>query len=738
MRGSRLGLATLLVFDLVLFAPLILRGRVLTSHEFVRAHHPWRQTEQGIRESENPLLADPAASGQTTLVRYRDFPRGFFWNPWISSGTIGPFHIAQGFLSPFVAIPALLLPEAWIETGVLFLKFNFAFLAAYFFLRSRKFSDLAAAVGAATWAFSTGQTVWGLWMQTSVSVTYPLLLLAVDRAFEDDRPARALLFASATALLCLAGGFPHWILYGAFAAGLYFAFRAASDPGQAARAIGRLALAAAISLAILTPSILASSRFVDASGYRDARKGMGTAHPLPLRHLRLYLLPEYQGTPRRADYRGIGWIPGDNYVETAVGVGVVAAALAAAGIFWQLRRRLVAWAVTLGAIVALPLYGGGALLEAVGSLPLLDITLFARAKILIVLALAVLAACGAEALERLAGSAALRRTALQAAPFVIAVPLAFLVLDFHSIARPRDAVFVETPGLARLRERAGSSPARFAAAGWTLLPNVSEVFRLEDARGHLLHEAAYRRLLSGADANAYGRYGTYLLFHPRSFDPASPVLDLLNVTTLAAPPGSRLPTGVEVERRDAAVMEALDARTVHPDPDPARFPKIYDGPDLALFARPGAFPRFRLVSRALPGGVEEARSADRATLASGVFVPPDVATRLSAAEASRGSGGEVRVTRLEPERFEIETVTPLPSLLVSSQKSFPPYWRLDLDGARVSGFTANGLFLGLELPAGRHRVQGRFLIPRRELVISFLGLITLGAVMVRALGRFPA
>lgn len=712
-----------------------MRGRVLTSHDFVRAHHPWRQTEQGLRQVENPLLADPAASGQTTLVRYRDFPRGFFWNPWISSGTIGPFHLAQGFLSPFVAIPALLLPEAWIETGILFLKFNFAFLAAYAFLRNRRFSDLASAAGAATWAFSTAQTVWGLWMQTSVSVTYPLLLLAVDRAFDGKRPARALGFAAASALLCLAGGFPHWILYGAFAAGLYFLFRAARERPAALSALGRLALGAAIALAILTPSILGSSRFVEASGYRDVRRGMGTAFHLPLRHLRLYLLPEYQGTPRRADYRGIGWIPGDNYVETAVGIGVVAAALAAVGIFWRPRRALVAWAVILAAAIAIPLYAGGSALRAAGSLPFLNITLFARSKILIVLALAVLAACGAEALERIASNVALRRTALETAPFLIAVPLAFLVLDFHSIARPRDAVFLETPGIARLRERERQAPGRFAAPGWTLVPNVSEVFRLEDARGHLLHEAAYRRLLSAADPNAYGRYGTYLLLHPRSFDPASPVLDLLNVATLAAPPGSRFPSGSEVERRDAAVMEALDPRSAAPEPDAARFPRIYDGPDLALFARPSAFGRFRLVSRALPGGVEEARAADRATLATAVFTEPEVARRLSAAEASRGSGGEVRVTRLEPERFEVETTTPLPSLLVSSQKSFPPYWRLYLDGVRVPGFTANGLFLGLELPAGRHRVEGRFLIPRLELVISFLGLITLGTVMVRALGR---
>ncbi len=730
---KRFGFATLLVFDLVLFAPLLLRGRVLTSHEFVRAHHPWRETGQGLREAENPLLADPGAAGETTLVRYRRFPRGFFWNPWVSSGAIGPFHLAQGFLSPFVAIPSLVLPEAWIETGILFLKFNFAFLAAYFFLRGRGFSDLAAAAGAATWAFSTAQTVWGLWMQTSVSVTYPLLLLAVDRAFEDSRTARTILFVSASFLLCLAGGFPHWILYGVLAAGLYFLFRAARERVEARSAFLRLAAAGVIAVAILSPSILASSRFVHASGFREARHGMGSAYPLPLRHLRLYFLPEYQGTPRRADYRGVGWIPGDNYVETAAGVGLVAGLFAAVGIFSKRRRALVAWAATLAALVAIPLYGGGWALRAAGSLPFLSITLFARSKILIVLALGVLVACGVEALERLADASALRRTALALSPFAIAVPLAFLVLDFHSVSRPADAVFRETPGIAKLRERLSAGPGRFAAAGWTLPPNVAEVFSVEDARGHLLHESMYRRLLAAADPNSYGRFGTYVLFSPLSLDPASPVLDLLNVTTLAAPPGARLPVGEEVERRDAAAMEPVDPRTVRRDPDPAQFPRIYAGPDLTLFARPSAFPRFRLVSRALPGGLEEVRRADRPTLATAVFAPPDVARRLAPGESGRGSGGSIRIVEVAPERFEISTVTPLPSLLVTSQKSFYPYWRLFLDGSPAPGFAANGMFLGLELPAGRHRVEGRFVVPPLELLISGIGLAALGVITGKAL-----
>ncbi|HEV8610463.1 MAG TPA: hypothetical protein VGS98_10420 [Thermoanaerobaculia bacterium] len=671
-------------------------------------------------------------------MRYRDFPRGFFWNPWISSGAIGPFHLAQGFLSPFVALPSLLLPEAWIETGILFLKFNFAYLAAYFFLRGRKFSDLASAAGAATWAFSTGQTVWGLWMQTSVSVTYPLLLAAVDRAFEDERRPRALFFAAAALLVCLAGGFPHWILYGGFAAGLYFLFRAVADRANGRRAVTTLASAAAIGVAILTPSILASSRFVQASGFREARRGMGTDFPLPLRHIRLYPFPEYQGTPRRADYRGVGWIPGDNYVETAVGIGVAASLLAAVGLFSKRRRTLVAWAVTLAAVVAIPLYAGGWVLRAVGSLPFLDITLFARSKILIVLALGVLAACGMDTLERLAQESFVRQRALEVAPFLIATPLAFLALDFHSIARPADAVFRETPGIARLEELARRDPGRFAAAGWTLVPNVSEVFGLEDVRGHLLHEIAYRRLLSAADPNSYGRYGSYVLLHPRSFDPASPVLDLLNVRTLAAPPGATSPSGRDVEARDAATMGRIDPRTVRPPPDPSRFPRIYDGPDLTLFARPSAFPRFWLVSRALTGGLEDVRNADRQTLATVVFTAPDVSQRLSPGEPSRGSGGMVRVVRLDPERFELETETPLPALLVSSQKRFPPYWRLSLDGARADGFEANGLFLGLELPAGRHRVEGRFAIPGVELLISVVGLIALAVVMMRAISHQPS
>ena len=126
---------------------------------------------------------------------------------------------------------------------------------------------------------------------------------------------------------------------------------------------------------------------------------------------------------------------------------------------------------------------------------------------------------------------------------------------------------------------------------------------------------------------------------------------------------------------------------------------------------------------------------DRATLAAGVFVPPDLARRLAPAESARGSGGTVRVVAHEPERFAVETETPLPSLFVSSHKRFAPYWRFFLDGRRAEGFAENGLFFGVELPPGRHRVEGRFAIPRWELVLSGIGLIAFAVVMGKAFGR---
>jgi hypothetical protein len=571
-------------------------------------------------------------------------------------------------------------------------------------------------------------------MQSSVAVTYPLLLMAVDRAFEADSAPRAIRFAAIAVLLCLAGGFPHWILFGAAAASLYFFFRLAAARGtRGLRAAARLAAGVAIAAAVLLPAILATARFLRASDYASLRRGMGGGYALPLRHLRLYALPDYYGTPRRDDYRGVGWIPGDNYVEVSSGVGVAACGLAFLGVAAVRRRREAAYAAALGLAVAAPLYLGGALLERVGSLPLLDIGLFARAKILVVFAAAILAACGVESLERVAVPATLQRAAIQALPFLVAVPLGFLALDFYPVCRPEEAVFADTPGIRALRER-GTGGGRFAAAGWTLIPNVSEAIGLDDVRGHFMTDAPYRRLLEAAGPGPFGRFGTYLVLDPATLDTDAPVLDLLGVRTLAAPPGARSPVGDDVESRDAAPFAPEEGAGAD---GPGRrraetsLRLVYDGPDMTLFERAGAFSRFWLVGGATPGGVAETAAATRETLAATVFLPSDDAARL-AHPGSPGGLGEARVVALAPERFAVETTTAAPAILVSTQKRFAPYWRVFVDGAAAEALAADGPFLAAAVPPGRHLVEGRFVVPRLEIAVSGAGVLTLLAVLAAA------
>jgi len=115
------------------------------------------------------------------------------------------------------------------------------------------------------------------------------------------------------------------------------------------------------------------------------------------------------------------------------------------------------------------------------------------------------------------------------------VPLLLLAARNYPAVPPSEAVFRPTPGIERLEKSESLAPARFLGTGWTFMPNISEAFRVEDVRSHLMHEAAYVDLLRASDPNVYGSFGTFLIFGPRSFDPGSPVLDLLNVTRIAAP-----------------------------------------------------------------------------------------------------------------------------------------------------------------------------------------------------------
>ena len=489
--------------------------------------------------------------------------------------------------------------------------------------------------------------------------------------------ARAVRFAALSILLCLAGGFPHWILYGAFAAGLYFLFRTSRERSRAGRAFVRIAAAGAISLAILCPSILASSRFVEASGFRETRHGMGSAYPLPLRHLRLYFLPEYQGTPRRADYgasagfggkyvrprwrsarRGRSWRRWESS-PGAGGLSCVGRHARGARRHSALRRRL---GPARGGVSPVP---GHRALRAFQDPHRSGGRRSGRVRRG--------GARAARGVERGPPDGARPCPVRDRGP--ARLPRPRLPLGLSPVGRrvPRDARHREAARdrtrLTRTIRRGGMDPAP------------------QRRRGAFVRRRARPPPSRGRVPPAPLGGGSELLRLVRSISCSIPAPWIplrrcwtFERKTLAAPPGAHLPVGDEVERRDAAAMNTVDRRTSGPPGSGAISPDLFGpGPHAVRAAE-----RFSavLAGRAgLPSGVEEVQGPPTGRRSR----PPSSSRRTTAESRAgripRGSGGRSASSRSNRAVRALDT-DGATALLVSSQKSFSPMAALSVRGPR--------------------------------------------------------
>jgi hypothetical protein len=172
------------------------------------------------------------------------------------------------------------------------------------------------------------------------------------------------------------------------------------------------------------------------------------------------------------------------------------------------------------------------------------------------------------------------------------------------------------------------------------------------------------------------RWGSYY----QVTNPESPVLDLVNVRYLI----SREPV------QAAGFSEVTRLGGEH----------VYENSD--------ALPRFFLVSRIQrASGLEEAARM----LRSPDFDPRREAIVEGSVEFQEGNvSGTVKVLRYEPRTVILETDTPAPAYLVTSDSHYPG-WRAFMEGKEVALHYTNVAFRGLAVPAGKHVILMRFAPP---------------------------
>jgi hypothetical protein len=213
-------------------------------------------------------------------------------------------------------------------------------------------------------------------------------------------------------------------------------------------------------------------------------------------------------------------------------------------------------------------------------------------------------------------------------------------------------------------------------AAW-LWANSGPMYRIPSAAGN--EPFALERYMAVRRLFAEGPY--WERFHDVS-RPDSPLVDMLNV-------------------RHILVYEAL------PPPEAEGLKLIGAADNHAVYENISALPRFFLVGRVIQvPSFEAARTAvaDSSFKPAGSVIVEDL---VDLPASPPDAYPPVRVLRHEPETIELETDSPAPAVLVSSEAAFPG-WRATLDGAEHPLLTVNAAFRGMKVPAGRHRIAWTF------------------------------
>ena len=749
--------ALLALLPLLFTGEAVLRGRLYGPADLYSTSEPWFSlaAAQGAPPPANPILSDLAFANLPWRAALREAAvngRLPLWNRFVLAGNPLLGTAQAGALHPATWL-GLWLPVPLSFTFSCAFTLFLALLSAFLFFSDFRLTAPAALVGSVGWGFSTYVLFWLGWSVGPSTATFPLLLLGLRRLARE--PGRGSVGLTAAALwLSFCGGHPESFFHGIAAGVVYFAWELyAAERRLRLRAAAAALGAGALALLLTGPQLFPLLEAIPHSAeYRIRRETLargGGKQSVPFAESARRMLPDilpfahgiYGKSPvqLRQDGSGmpLGYAGAVLFPLAVLGLGrrevrgrAIFAAFALAGLLFgasapfphDLTSRLPGFALALNYRLVFLAGLGLAGLASFGAARLLEDE---RTKRKLVLASGI---CGLvvifayQAAQSVFTDRALPPAFTETQWLYEIVPLGLLglsVLFLPIRARVPAAVvllcaqrYLEmrgvyptlppgslAPALPGLEVLSRPEPARAVGTGATFRPNAAALYGQEDVRG-------YESLVLDRFADTYP---LWCRAQPASFNLVtrmdSPFLSFLNARWGIGSPKELPPPGWrEATRNDVltifenprALPRAFVPRQVRVVEDPKR--------RLAEMAEETDFSRTAWLSRASGDGTEGDNGVAALSLRE---VGPDL---FVTADVSRAA-------------------------LVATSLPDWPGWRAESGEREIPIVTVNHAFVGLRLPAGRHRVRLTYRPHSVTLGLAAFGLGLAAVVVIAATGR---
>jgi hypothetical protein len=713
-------------------ATTLFSGRVDMPGQLAFVAYPWQATGHKPVKANTGIVFTQIAPWTRVARDVLLSGKMPLWNRMSASGTPLLANQQTAIFHPFTLL-GLCLPVGKAFTLSASLRLFFVAFFSFVLFRNWGIGDDAAAFGAIAYTFSTFHVVWLLFPLGLATMMLPLCIVGVQEFVRHRRLASYILILIGLSSAVL-GGHPESALWVWIVTVLIAIYATAVVPSKSFAE--RLQFLAVIASAFLLSMLLTAfwwyptlNLLPETERYGAMRSPAANPadHGLSSEWLLPLITPNVLGTPVNGTYappRGFHPAVLNDYGEVASSyAGLLTLGFALAAPFVA-RRRETVLAFGLMAFSVLTFAEAPGWRDLIRAIPLVGISIHQRLRVVWDLGVCIAAALALDAPIRSsrrriaacvvligAGFAlvyALRkpdalRTPLGLAQFVVPVcTLAVAMTLFRSDRRFRvgasflvladlltatyrynpattpDKLYPVTPAIRTLQS--ARQPYRFAAMGWSFLPDTPSYYGIEDIKTtDPLAHARYMRLMRG-----------YLNVEPGSYDQVigdttQPFFDYLNVRFVYVPPGASVS---------------------------GRFQKIYEGPDGVVAENRSALPRYFFARQFtvepdfgktvwLSKGIRDFRSEAIVD-----HIPEKV--RRRAPGLNQGTvataGGEVQLRKYENNAAVLDVHSRGWNLLVTSDVSWRG-WRAYWNGQRQPPVIVNGAFVGCFIPPGRGTVK---------------------------------